>query len=56
VDYKDWTPTLTLRFRTLKVGLVLRCYGVDGVRDHVCSHVRMAEASENKLKACYKYD
>jgi tyrosine decarboxylase len=32
VDDKDWTPTLTCRFRALKVWLVLRCYGVDGLR------------------------
>ncbi|VAH80681.1 unnamed protein product [Triticum turgidum subsp. durum] len=30
VDYKDWTMTLTRRFRALKMWLVLRCYGVRG--------------------------
>uniref|UniRef100_A0A0E0M6L3 Tyrosine decarboxylase n=1 Tax=Oryza punctata TaxID=4537 RepID=A0A0E0M6L3_ORYPU len=46
VDYKDWGMTLTRRFRALKVWLVLRCYGVEGLREHVRSHVRMAAAFE----------
>jgi tyrosine decarboxylase len=56
VDYKDWTMTLTRRFRALKVWLVLRCYGVDGLRHHVRSHVRMAEAFENMVKADGRFE
>ena len=32
VDYKDWSVTLTRRFRALKLWLVLRCYGVERSR------------------------
>lgn len=56
VDYKDWTMTLTRRFRALKMWLVLRCYGIEGLRDHVRSHVRMAEAFENMVKADARFE
>jgi tyrosine decarboxylase len=50
VDYKDWTMTLTRRFRALKLWLVLRCYGVEGLRGHIRSHVRMAAAFEELVR------
>ncbi|KAM0892002.1 hypothetical protein ACQ4PT_026032 [Festuca glaucescens] len=50
VDYKDWTMTLTRRFRALKMWLVLRCYGVEGLRGHIRSHVRMAAAFEELVR------
>ncbi|CAN0887607.1 Tyrosine decarboxylase [Linum grandiflorum] len=42
VDYKDWQVTLSRRFRSLKLWLVLRSYGVDGLRRFIRSHVSMA--------------
>ncbi|KQK09952.1 hypothetical protein BRADI_2g51160v3 [Brachypodium distachyon] len=56
VDYKDWTMTLTRRFRALKMWLVLRCYGIDGLREHIRSHVRMAEAFENMVRADERFE
>ncbi|KAM0925326.1 hypothetical protein ACQ4PT_004255 [Festuca glaucescens] len=56
VDYKDWTITLTRRFRALKIWLVLRCYGVDGLRDHIRSHLRMAEAFESMVRADARFE
>ncbi|KAL6614430.1 hypothetical protein ACP70R_036700 [Stipagrostis hirtigluma subsp. patula] len=56
VDYKDWSMTLTRRFRALKLWLVLRCYGVDGLRDHVRAHVRMAESFESMVKADARFE
>ncbi|XP_051226786.1 tyrosine decarboxylase [Lolium perenne] len=56
VDYKDWTITLTRRFRALKIWLVLRCYGVDGLRDHIRSHLRMAEAFEGMVRADARFE
>ncbi|PUZ44830.1 hypothetical protein GQ55_8G161400 [Panicum hallii var. hallii] len=56
VDYKDWSVTLTRRFRALKLWLVLRCYGVEGLRDHVRSHVRMAAAFENMVRADERFE
>jgi tyrosine decarboxylase len=54
--YKDWSITLTRRFRALKMWLVLRCYGVDGLRDHIRSDVRMAEAFETMVKADPRFE
>jgi tyrosine decarboxylase len=56
VDYKDWAITLTRRFRALKIWLVLRCYGVDGLRDHIRSHLRMAEAFEGMVRADARFE
>ncbi|XP_052134584.1 tyrosine decarboxylase-like [Oryza glaberrima] len=56
VDYKDWGMTLTRRFRALKVWLVLRCYGVEGLREHVRSHVRMAAAFEGMVRADARFE
>ncbi|XP_025828391.1 tyrosine decarboxylase-like [Panicum hallii] len=56
VDYKDWSVTLTRRFRALKLWLVLRCYGVEGLRDHVRAHVRMAAAFEEMVRADERFE
>jgi tyrosine decarboxylase len=56
VDYKDWSITLTRRFRALKMWLVLRCYGTDGLRDHIRSDVRMAEGFEGMVKADPRFE
>ncbi|TVU03652.1 hypothetical protein EJB05_50840, partial [Eragrostis curvula] len=50
VDYKDWSVALTRRFRALKLWLVLRVHGVEGLRDHVRAHVRMAALFEAMVK------
>ncbi|CAA2989304.1 tyrosine DOPA decarboxylase 1-like [Olea europaea subsp. europaea] len=49
VDYKDWQITLTRRFRSLKVWLVLRSYGVDNLRKFLRSHVNMAKIFEGLI-------
>ncbi|XP_048527287.1 tyrosine decarboxylase-like [Triticum urartu] len=56
VDYMDWTITLTRRFRALKMWLVLRCYGIQGLRNHIRNHVRMAEAFEKMVKADERFE
>ncbi|KAL6867254.1 hypothetical protein ACP4OV_015278 [Aristida adscensionis] len=56
LDYKDWSATLTRRFRALKLWLVLRCYGVEGLREHVRAHVRMAEAFEGMVRADARFE
>ncbi|KAL6858694.1 hypothetical protein ACP4OV_017696 [Aristida adscensionis] len=56
VDYKDWSATLTRRFRALKLWLVLRCYGVEGLREHVRAHVRMAAAFEGMVRADARFE
>ncbi|XP_047056585.1 tyrosine decarboxylase-like [Lolium rigidum] len=56
LDYKDWGITLTRRFRALKMWLVLRCYGVDGLSDHIRSDLRMAKAFETMVKADPRFE
>jgi aromatic-L-amino-acid decarboxylase len=42
IDYRDWQVPLGRRFRALKLWLVIRHYGVEGLRAHVEKHVRWA--------------
>ncbi|XP_060970700.1 phenylacetaldehyde synthase-like [Cannabis sativa] len=49
VDYKDWQIALSRRFRALKLWLVLRSYGVEGLRNLIRSHVEMAKQFEALL-------
>ncbi|KAL6645442.1 hypothetical protein ACP70R_017050 [Stipagrostis hirtigluma subsp. patula] len=56
LDYKDWSVTLTRRFRALKLWLVLRCYGVEGLQEHIRAHVRMAAAFENMVRADARFE
>ncbi|EMS68468.1 Tyrosine/DOPA decarboxylase 5 [Triticum urartu] len=44
------------RFRALKMWLVLRCYGIQGLRNHIRNHVRMAEAFEKMVKADERFE
>jgi aromatic-L-amino-acid decarboxylase len=42
IDYRDWQVPLGRRFRALKLWLVIRHYGVAGLREHVEKHVALA--------------
>jgi len=42
IDYRDWQVPLGRRFRALKLWLVLRHYGSQGLRHHVRRHVALA--------------
>jgi aromatic-L-amino-acid decarboxylase len=42
IDYRDWHIPLGRRFRALKLWLVIRHYGVEGLRKHVERHVNWA--------------
>ena len=42
-DYRDWHIPLGRRFRSLKLWLVIRHYGVEGLQYHVRQHVQMAQ-------------
>jgi len=43
IDYRDWHIQLGRRFRSLKLWFVIRHYGVEGLRHHICEHVRLAQ-------------
>lgn len=42
IDYRDWHIPLGRRFRSLKLWLVIRHYGIEGLRHHVRRHVELA--------------
>ncbi|CAM0954670.1 unnamed protein product [Alopecurus aequalis] len=56
VDYKDWQVALSRRFRALKLWLVLRCHGVEGLRGFVRGHVRMAATFEAMVRADARFE
>ena len=43
IDYRDWMVPLGRRFRALKLWLVLRWYGAEGLAHHVRRHVELAQ-------------
>jgi len=51
IDYRDWHVPLGRRFRALKLWLVIRHYGVEGLRHHVREHVRLAQDFASWIEA-----
>src|SRR4051812_22272473 len=51
VDLKDFGPALGRRFRALKLWIVLRMYGADGLRALVREHVRLAQLFASLVEA-----
>lgn len=51
IDYRDWHVPLGRRFRALKLWMVLRHYGAEGLRHHVREHVRLARWFEEQVRA-----
>jgi aromatic-L-amino-acid decarboxylase len=49
-DYRDWQIPLGRRFRALKLWLVIRHYGVEGLRAHIREHVRIAALFEGWVR------
>ncbi|MBL9032064.1 MAG: aspartate aminotransferase family protein [Phycisphaerae bacterium] len=56
IDYRDWQVALGRRFRALKLWLVLRCYGAEGLRAHVREHVRLAGLFEAWVRADGRFE
>lgn len=46
VDYKDWQIPLGRRFRSLKVWMVLRLYGIENLQKYIRNHIKLAEHFE----------
>ncbi len=42
-DYRDWQVPLGRRFRALKLWFVIRHYGIEGLREHIREHIRLAQ-------------
>ncbi len=50
-DYRDWHIPLGRRFRALKLWLVIRHYGVEGLQHHIREHVRITQALLGWIKS-----
>ncbi|MDX2131137.1 MAG: pyridoxal-dependent decarboxylase [Planctomycetota bacterium] len=50
VDYRDWHVPLGRRFRALKLWLVMRHYGLAGLRAYIREHVRLAGLVESWVR------
>ncbi|XP_031560369.1 aromatic-L-amino-acid decarboxylase-like [Actinia tenebrosa] len=45
-DFRNWQIPLGRRFRALKLWCVMRCFGVEGIQEHVRHHIRMTKVFE----------
>jgi aromatic-L-amino-acid decarboxylase len=50
-DYRDWHIPLGRRFRALKLWFVIRSFGVEGLRQRVREHVRLAQEFASWVRA-----
>ncbi|XP_077252755.1 pyridoxal phosphate (PLP)-dependent transferases superfamily protein [Tasmannia lanceolata] len=56
VDYKDWQIPLGRRFRSLKLWMVLRLYGLENLQSHIRNHIRLAEQFEELVVADPRFE
>jgi aromatic-L-amino-acid decarboxylase len=56
IDYRDWQVPLGRRFRALKLWLVLRWYGAEGLRAHVRSGVALAQRFAEWVRADDRFE
>ncbi|OLY79090.1 Tyrosine decarboxylase 1 [Smittium mucronatum] len=54
-DYKDWQLPLGRRFRSLKLWLVLRTFGAEGIRNHIRNCTNLAQYLKSELEKSQKY-
>ncbi|KAH9316642.1 hypothetical protein KI387_025269, partial [Taxus chinensis] len=47
IDYKDWQIPLGSRFRSLKLWMVLRLYGISNLQGYIRNHIGLAQHFEN---------
>jgi aromatic-L-amino-acid decarboxylase len=50
-NYRDWGIQLGRRFRALKLWFVIRYYGVDGLRDRLRAHLKIAQEFRSWIEA-----
>jgi aromatic-L-amino-acid decarboxylase len=51
IDYRDWSVPLGRRFRALKLWMVIRSYGANGLREIVRRHIELAAELESWIAA-----
>lgn len=55
-DFRDWQIPLGRRFRALKLWLVIRHYGVEGLRAYVREHLRLAALFEDLVRRDARFE
>lgn len=55
-DYRDWQVPLGRRFRALKLWLVLRSYGLEGLRGYIREHVRLAAVFADLVRSDARFE
>lgn len=55
-DYRHWQIPLGRRFRSLKLWMVLRLYGVEGLQQHIRLQVSLAQEFENLLRGDSRFE
>jgi len=56
IDYRDWQVPLGRRFRALKLWLVMRWYGLEGLRAYIRSHMAMAAEFEEWVRVDERFE
>jgi aromatic-L-amino-acid decarboxylase len=55
-DYRDWQIALGRRFRALKLWMVIRHYGVEGLQLHIRRHVALAREVAGWIEADDRFE
>jgi len=55
-DYRDWHIQLGRRFRSLKLWMVIRYYGVEGLQHHIRRHVELAQMFRSWVEADSRFE
>lgn len=56
IDYRDWQVPLGRRFRSLKLWMVMRHYGLEGLRAHIRTHLASAAWLEAQVRADQRFE
>jgi aromatic-L-amino-acid/L-tryptophan decarboxylase len=56
IDYRDWQVPLGRRFRALKLWMVLRHYGAEGLRHHLRQHVAITAELVDRFRADPRFE
>ncbi|XP_076653481.1 aromatic-L-amino-acid decarboxylase [Halictus rubicundus] len=56
IDYRHWSIPLSRRFRSLKLWLVLRCYGISGLQAYIRNHIQLAKRFEALVRKDARFE
>ncbi|ONK70101.1 uncharacterized protein A4U43_C05F30270 [Asparagus officinalis] len=56
VDFKDWQVPLGRRFRSLKLWMVLRLYGLENLQHYIRNHIKLAEEFEQLVNSDSRFE